>query len=52
MTLGTGIVLGGFAYACSCRLAADVSQIGIKRGRNLALFCLVLGIAVDLLAVM
>lgn len=51
MTLGTAIVLGGFAYACSCRLAANVSELGITRGRRLALFCLVLGVAVDLLTV-
>jgi len=48
MTLGTGIVLSGFAYACSCRLSPDVSEMGISRGRRLALFCLVLGIAVDI----
>ena len=50
MTLGTGIVISGFAYACSCRLAVNVAELGITRGRRLALFCLVLGIAVDLIA--
>ena len=48
MTLGTGIVLSGFAYASACRLSTKVSEIGITRGRRLALFCLVLGIAVDM----
>ena len=50
MTLGTGIVLGCFAYACSCRLSGSVSDLGITRGRRLAFFCLALGIAVDLFA--
>jgi len=47
MTLGTGIVLSGFGYACACRLSTDVSSTGIKRGRIMALFCLVVGISVD-----
>lgn len=50
ITLGTGIVMSGFAYACSCRLATNTSELGITRGRIVALFCLVLGIAVDMLA--
>ena len=50
MTLGTGIVLGGFAYACACRLSDGVTEVGITRGRRLALSCLVLGIFVDLFA--
>ena len=48
MTLGISIILGGFAYGCACRLARDVSELGIARGRKLMLFTLVLGIAVDL----
>ncbi len=51
MTLGTGIILGGFAYGCACRLSKDVTELGITRGRRLALFCLMLGIAVDLFTV-
>ena len=51
ITLGTGIVMSGFAYACACRLATNTSELGIIRGRRLALFCLVLGIAVDMLAI-
>jgi len=51
ITLGTGIVMSGFAYACSCRLSGNVTELGITRGRHLALFCLVLGIAVDMLAI-
>lgn len=50
MTLGTGIVLAGFAYGCACRLSRDVSEVGITRGRRMALFCLLLGIAVDMAA--
>ncbi len=50
MTLGTGIVLSGFAYGSACRLSKDVTELGITRGRRMALFCLVVGIAVDLLA--
>ena len=48
MTLGTGIVLSGFAYGCACRLSPDVTELGITIGRRMALFCLALGIAVDL----
>ena len=51
MTLGKGIVLAGFAYGCSCSLGSNVSESRITRGRRMALFCLVLGIAVDLFAV-
>ena len=50
MTLGTGIVLSGFSYGCACRLSDSVTELGITRGRRMALFCLVLGIAVDLFA--
>lgn len=52
MTLGTGIVLGGFGYAMACRLSKDVSHVGIKMGRRVALFCLVLGICVDTVSTM
>ena len=51
MTLGTGIVLGGFAYAIACRLSDGVTELGITRGRKMASWCLVLGIAVDMLGI-
>jgi len=48
MSLGTGIVVSGFAYGCACHLGNNVSHLGIIRGRRMALFCLALGITVDL----
>ena len=48
MTLGVSIVLGGWAYACVCRLSEAVSEIGITRGRRMALFCTCLGIVIDI----
>jgi len=47
MTIGSIIVLSGFMYASAGRLSANVSELGITRGRHMALFCLVLGIAVE-----
>ncbi len=49
MTLGSIIVLSGFMYASACRLSASVSELGITRGRQMAVFCLGLGMAVDML---
>lgn len=47
MTIGSIIVLSGFVYASACRLANDVSELGITRGRRMALFCLLIGICVE-----
>lgn len=48
MTLGSVIVLSGFVYASACRISADVTELGISRGKRMALFCLLVGIFVDM----
>jgi len=51
MTIGIAIILGGWAYACSCRLSGRVSETGIARGRRMGLFCTCLGIFIDVILV-
>jgi len=47
MTLGSAIVLGGWAYAVSARLVEHGTELGIKKGRSVAWICTALGILVD-----
>lgn len=49
MTIGIAIILGGWAYACACRISVEVSELGIIKGRVMALFCTCLGFAIDAL---
>ena len=48
MSLGSVIVLSGIIYASACRLG-DVTELGIRKGRQVAWIYLGLGIGIDLL---
>ena len=47
--IGSVIIICGFFYAISCRLAKNTTDFSIKKGRNLALVLLALGLAVEYL---
>ena len=47
--LGIVIIICGFAYAISCAMSSTVAAKGFVQGRQVAAFCLLLGIVNDLL---
>ena len=49
MTLGIAIILGGWAYAVSAMITNNVTNVGVDKTRRMALFCMCLGIFVDVL---
>jgi len=47
MTLGSIIVLGGWSYAVSTRMANDTTDLSIAKGRSVAWICTFVGILID-----
>ena len=45
--IGSVIIVCGFSYAIACRMATGTTDFSIKKGRNLAVVLLALGLALE-----